>query len=1590
LPSPYLSRIKLEKELEKRAKALREKRQKCEKEIEDINKALNILGNYIDISQFEKRRDDAQAKYEIKDLDACIQIVEPLKKEIMEEVSKTFEDEVKKIESIISTGTLEDSAKIRADIEEAKNKLSSNFVSSFKILEDVKARVSDILKEAIEEKKNQLLSMVEGVEGFEWVEKLVGEVKEQGIDALQSLQKIEDEIKNKFKELIDQRLNKAQELIDLANSAHYNLAVDTEKREKAMEMYNAGNYAYALKLADEYYSSTKDVFQLFFKKLWDISEMIIKEGKAMGVDIEKPLEILKSAEDYFQKEKFSEAIENIKKATEEAEKIKLHKVLEVIKVAREKLLEAKDKGIDITPYLSMIENARNFIKIGKHKKAYDTVNEAIQLMERKMNLYSQLRVEIGDIKRLVDELADEGIILEGVDEKIKEIQGVLDEDPEKAEKLIDELKRLIKISLRDIANSLYQDLYEIIQMGEGIKIDFRDMKMEMENITTLMKDENWKDSISALRDIEERIYARVYDYLNKKLPELEDYEGEEIKKNIEELKRLIEEEEIKEVIKKYGDIQNIIFSQKEEKYRRRMEKIENSIKFLEGMGESTVEVKGYLERAEEALKNRDLATLENYLNQCEEIIERLSKNMASKALESAQEAAQSAARVKIDLDKNGISEILKRIEKELENKNYEAAVKDSVEVISKIKELRERRDLIYALQGNLSRSIEKLKNKGINTSELEKILEDSRKKLEENEFEDAENLVKDGLNRAIEMDIQKIVKDISSKIEEIGGIMRSFGFKKEYEEITKEFFEKMKSKEYENIERLGYETLEKLNKRAEEIFDEHISNIGAMVNNLREAGIEVDTSALDKAREVFFAGKVRDAFNILRRFETEVKDIHDKEMKLKKIIDNIDTILNLASSLGIDVEKYKERVEEVNQIEDIERKETLAMKLVVDVKKDIRGKIENLIKTVEMELDRLRRSGGDITTSEAMLTKAKNLLSDSHYKEALSYTMKAMGEIEKFEMQKSTAYGILKKIETKIKMMKNLLPKDILSAYDEAKSLFLKGKYSESMEKSMAIGEKLWKIEKIISIIKNKNSKIKIFIEQANKSGLDTKNVLKLLAQARNELKKLNYDMALKYVEEAYKEAFKLSNKALEKYKDEFDNLIKVIMTYGFKDYFGEDLSLMEEAIANGNIDVLKEKFDSLKNDVNEKVGERMGEMIKEIETKIEMIESSGIKTDIDLRKKLSELKNIKEKDAVKFMEYYRGINREIDILMPKILKSKLDALEKKITRYEALGIKISQYIEKMSEIRMNLENKDYYELLNEIYALDENLETYVREYIRNKMEKMKKDVSKYNKAKAEEFAKKMEKLAVEGKYEEALKVCDEAENFIGDYKLKISDFNRRALELKELIKQGISLGLNLDKQIKELKNTLASLEDLDAATKKIENMKEEIRRMMDSLKPSLEVNLEDVKTINSKYLATISINNKGDVDALNIMLRIHGALNLERPMPIMKVAKGAKETIEAYLIPQEGEDIAVEVLYHRFDGKEYKNVFNWKYRVKKRGFHIEKAKEKVKCTLCRGTIIPSMNLDILICDKCGAIYHVPCAKRAGKCLKCGNPFNFE
>ena len=97
MPTPYISRLKLEKELEKKARMIREKKLKCERYMENIEKFIEKLSGVIDISSFSPLWEEAKKYFERRDYDEALKKFELLEKEIKKSSKESYKKRLEKI-----------------------------------------------------------------------------------------------------------------------------------------------------------------------------------------------------------------------------------------------------------------------------------------------------------------------------------------------------------------------------------------------------------------------------------------------------------------------------------------------------------------------------------------------------------------------------------------------------------------------------------------------------------------------------------------------------------------------------------------------------------------------------------------------------------------------------------------------------------------------------------------------------------------------------------------------------------------------------------------------------------------------------------------------------------------------------------------------------------------------------------------------------------------------------------------------------------------------------------------------------------------------------------------------------------------------------------------------------------------------------------------------------------------------------------------------------------------------------------------------------------------------------------------------------
>ena len=1590
MPTPYISRLKLEKELEKKARMIREKKLKCERYMENIEKFIEKLSGVIDISSFSPLLEEAKKYFERRDYDEALKKFELLEKEIKKSSKESYKNRLEKIEEILKNLKEEEISEIRGELKKAGEKIDEDPPESFRILESVEQRVEKIAEAEFETLKAVIIEKIGSLEGYQWVQNEIENIKEKGFESIEKLREIEEKAVREIRKNMEELISRADDLKKIASSAHYHFSVSEEERNNALKFFEEENYEEALSTAKEYYESTKKNFKDFFSKLLGISRMIVEEGKIMELDMSEQWKKLEKAEKYFQEEKFEKAIEVLRKATDEAENIKLQRVIGAIKEIRERFVEAKKRDIDIKPYLKMIENARNLLKIGRHKRAYDLVREAINMIDRKLNLYENLEKELRNLKEMMEELKKENIILEGIDERIGDIEELLEKDVEKAEKKIDELKGVIKINLRDIANALYNDLNELFRKSEKVGLEAPEIKSEIEKIEEMIEDASYKDAIVALREIEDEIYDTIYQFIDKKLQELERYEEKEIVEKGKEVKELLEKGEIKQALEKLNTLNNLAYKIEDKKYRKRLEEIEKEVEFLRKEGINVTEIKGYVERAKTELERRNISIVESYITKVNSLIKRIKTLKAIELYNSVKNLRESIKNMELDLEKSEAGDIVKELDSAMEKKDYEKVIKLAKNAKEKIKEFREKAMEARTMISGIQHEIEELKKEDVSLGDAEKELSAIKSLFKDGKFEDCLKRTKDLESKLKEIEKRACADRIKEKIEKLGDILKENRKFKEHKALVNKFLKSFGKEEWEKVISDGESILKRLSYEVEKILKEKIDTVEKDLEEFKSQGfyISAEREEVKNAKEEVFRGDYVNAYNRIKTVEEKLEDIRKREKKIREINESIRKKLNFASSLGMEIEEYEKKMSEIYSSKSSREMGRKAESLIGEIEAKLKEKIESLIENVEAQLDSMRKRGVDVTTSESLLSKAREELRSGEYKKSLKFVLDAMSEIENFEMQKTIALGILRRIEDKIKKMKTLLPREVIHGYQEAKSLFLKGDYQNSIEKSMEINEKLWDIERITERIKERNAEIKDIVVKAHRSGMDVKNVLRLFNRAKVEYQKLHYEEAYKLVEECYREAKKLIMKLMEKYKKVYVEILKLIKEAELEEYFKDVLDEIDEAFEKEDTDILKVKLSSLNEELKEKIEDKVKEMLEALHKKGEFATQLLGEEIIKLDKEEKKLEEMKDKSLVDFVKYYGQLIKKIEEDIVTGIKNKIEEFRKELEKYEKMGIEVNKYYEKIGDLLSKLTKENSVEIYGSFEELKKAFDSFAQEYLSSYVNNLVEKVGKYSKDKAQKFRERMEELIQSGKYEELPAVAKEVDEFIAEYKLNVQDLNRRVRELKDLLVQATKIGYDIREYAKELKEVLSNIKDIREAIKKVSEIEEEIRKSIEKLEPRLLFSLDIKGKVDSRYQAKINVRNEGDVDAFNVKLVVNGELKTEKPIEINVVKKGNEEIIDVFLLPGKGEEIEIKGEYERFDGKKYRSSERVKIELKKKGFHVEKNKNKVKCSFCRGTILPGM--DIVICDNCGAVYHLPCARRAGKCVKCGTLFNFE
>lgn len=973
----------------------------------------------------------------------------------------------------------------------------------------------------------------------------------------------------------------------------------------------------------------------------------INEGEDIGAETEAVKKIREEAEKLQEENDIEKAESRLKDAFEEVEEAKFDKVLNTIAESREDFIKAKEMGANIEKPMELLKSARNSLKNDNYKEALDWARkgrEEVQNLTKKLEKakkdLNEKRKEVNELKKILE--GDFSNLRELIDESEKKLE---EKKAEEAISILAKVDEKIEKEVRDDILNLIDDFDRLNQAAEKLSIDIDEFSKQKEDSKRKVESSEFVESGRIVQRGKENIKQSIEDKLDEKKQEIQQSLKEfrkiddEVKTKIDEL---IEkgEEKINEGdyilgVDKLKEAEKIFEKAKIETTENLIEKTSQFLSQIEEIAEESIELEPYKEnigRAESSLNkemySEALDFLIDFLSEFSKEVHTLSKKEVEKA------------------EKTGVG--VKNLKKELQNSadmmnegdNIES-IESSIGVMSEAKDNRKMRKEAYEkiYDGSSKISELKKKNKLENGDSIRKLLEGAKENFKKENYSEAIQKADDALDSLKNLETKSRFLDKRKQLED------RFRKAKKMEE----FIGKIKNfdPELEKIDRMSDEIgiagaqdkLDEKHKELEELLSEVVKEKREEIEDfIEDSGImgfniEDYKDQLDRTKSLVNQEKSLDALIYLEQIEEELKNIKGAGKIAREKIEDLMALLRKAEIMGVNTSGLEKLLEEAQKkLEEDKFEESLkkAKQAESKIKNAQKKRVESILENFNQKIKKLKNRDVDTTLAENKIQKAKDAKNEGNYIEAIRFAMQSEGELEKINNQKIIAGNIISRTK---KLLEEVQDKGVF--IDEAKEIFQKseqtyenGFYPKSVKNSLKTAEELSNIFQTYNRLKSFLKSIDGIIDEFEED--DKVNISELLEEKEEieeNYKNGKYQQAIVHM----KNIEEILSENEDYLKDIISNVVKRVEEKGIKNV-DEAIEKLEKAKflinwkntvkALKNIDEAKElsglkklkRYDTLMKQVQYSIknAKKFGASVENIEKRVQEAKNKKKSEDLD------------------------------------------------------------------------------------------------------------------------------------------------------------------------------------------------------------------------------------------------------------------------------------------------------------------------------------------------------------------------------------------
>ncbi|MEM3341349.1 MAG: hypothetical protein QW728_01515, partial [Thermoplasmata archaeon] len=1134
---------------------------------------------------------------------------------------------------------------------------------------------------------------------------LVGKKYEESIT---TMKKAEGELSRMGAQLAQASFNQFQEALNQAKKTGTRIEPYTKILEEAKSHLDKGNFVEVLDI-------TKQAQDLLNKKQTDVIneriaevEGILKSIEAEGVKIVKARKIFENAKATLESNDFIKAAELIKECENTARTCKdlYLKATESLDAARKRISVLKLLSLDARELEDLAEVANNAFSAGNYEDAVEFSSqirvEGTTLIEKK------LKEDMNGLKNELAQLEKQGMDTSGYNQQVTQIEESIVK--EAFEEAFNHINRILSelTGTKDIFLKAMESIKKAeseLASAESFGVDVSKLREELQQIRELLNQKDYRKVIEAansyITKIEHAIRLHAIDAVRASSQVLKDAEsmGADTKQSMKIIQRAEEMLQVKD-------------------YVRALELAKQSVEMAKSIKEGAQNALDAILSAQRRISEAsniglDVRNLQKELAQAKQ---HLNDNEFDKALEIAARVADRAEKIKtgavrantvIQQAKSKMAAAAKMgielpdAKKMMDtammfygNDEYEKAVEQALSLIEAIEKAQH--EIVLKVIGAARTLVTNADSIGASVEKAEALVKKAEEALNEKKYDNALTLSKQSVIVA-----KDIIKMYQAALEAFGQAETLVGeiesLKIEHNAINdllEKAREAMEKHEYEGAIRISSKVREDGKTLLSKVFAELVNNANKLIGEATSQGLELTEikTNLDQATAEFEGGNLTKGISGVRGI---ISQIEERKAQLQTAMDSLELCkfrISEAKRYGVktdELEEFLTQGQDFIEIGEYSKSVDEFNKLLASADELIRNSIREKLELAGKEIEFSAELGTDVTEMKRLYNEANDFLATNMYDNALASVQHIL-EIAGTENYKNLSEKILKcqssiaeaqKSGADTRNAKNIL-KQAKSAV-EAKDFRIAFKYVSQVQDDINASF-LNHVNSLITEAENA-------IITSKELGVEVSKLKEMLDEAKEQVSEKEYgvavELALDIVETTHKEQRALLEKELKNLHD------KIAAARNMK----LDISMFEESSSKAKSLLEEERYHESLQIIRNTLSSVMELQVKTIEKKLSSVEDKleqarNIKIDVSKIEPLV----LNAREALEISEYevayslVEQIEEDVKNLLHSTINDKLISVQADIKNALNFKINVEQFNDMCEIAKVSFENGEY------------------------------------------------------------------------------------------------------------------------------------------------------------------------------------------------------------------------------------------------------------------------------------------------------------